>query len=237
MQNIIGKGRKQCRCSSKKDGEHIQAHGAEYKGQRAGSMGELACFSFYPGKNLGAYGEAGAVVTNNEKYVQPLRELRDQGQSAKYLHNRVGYNYRMEAIQGAVLGVKLKHLNDWTDARRRHAQAYSSALADSGIRLLAEPAGSKSVYHIFPLFTDQRDALRNFLHANGISTGVHYPIPVHLQRGFSNLGYGEGDLPQTEQVCREVLSLPMYPELTNETVMQIANSVRQFCGQTVAAHR
>jgi len=214
-----------------------QAHGAEYKGQRAGSMGELACFSFYPGKNLGAYGEAGAVVTNNEKYVQPLRELRDQGQSAKYLHNRVGYNYRMEAIQGAVLGVKLKHLNDWTDARRRHAQAYSSALADSGIRLLAEPAGSKSVYHIFPLFTDQRDALRNFLHANGISTGVHYPIPVHLQRGFSNLGYGEGDLPQTEQVCREVLSLPMYPELTNETVMQIANSVRQFCGQTVAAHR
>jgi len=214
-----------------------QAHGAEYKGQRAGSMGELACFSFYPGKNLGAYGEAGAVVTNNEKYVQLLRELRDQGQSAKYLHNRVGYNYRMEAIQGAVLGVKLKHLNDWTDARRRHAQAYSSALADSGIRLLAEPAGSKSVYHIFPLFTDQRDALRNFLHANGISTGVHYPIPVHLQRGFSNLGYGEGDLPQTEQVCREVLSLPMYPELTNETVMQIANSVRQFCGQTVAAHR
>ena len=214
-----------------------QAHGAEYKGQRAGSMGELACFSFYPGKNLGAYGEAGAVVTNNEKYVTPLRELRDQGQSAKYLHERVGYNYRMEAIQGAVLGVKLKHLDDWTDARRRHAQAYSSALADSGIRLLEEPAGCKSVYHVFPLFTEQRDALREYLHANGISTGIHYPIPVHLQRGFSNLGYGEGDLPQTEQVCREVMSLPMYPELTSDNVTQIADSVQQFCRQSVAAHR
>jgi dTDP-4-amino-4,6-dideoxygalactose transaminase len=214
-----------------------QAHGAEYKGQRAGSMGELACFSFYPGKNLGAYGEAGAVVTNNEKYVTPLRELRDQGQSAKYLHERVGYNYRMEAIQGAVLGVKLKHLDDWTDARRRHAQAYSSALAGSGIRLLEEPAGCKSVYHVFPLFTEQRDALREYLHANGISTGIHYPIPVHLQRGFSNLGYVEGDLPHTEQVCREVMSLPMYPELTSDNVMQVADSVQQFCRQSVAAHR
>lgn len=214
-----------------------QAVAAEYKGQRAGSMGDLACFSFYPGKNLGAYGEAGAVVTNNEEYVTPLRELRDQGQSAKYLHERVGYNYRMEAIQGAVLGVKLKHLDDWTDARRRHAQAYSNALADSGIRLLEEPAGCKSVYHVFPLFTEQRDDLREYLHANGISSGIHYPIPVHLQRGFSHLGYGEGDLPQTEQVCREVMSLPMYPELTDETVLQIADSVRQFCRQSVAVHR
>jgi dTDP-4-amino-4,6-dideoxygalactose transaminase len=214
-----------------------QAHGAEYKGKRAGSMGELACFSFYPGKNLGAYGEAGAVVFNNEKYLTPLRELRDQGQSAKYLHERVGYNYRMEAIQGAVLGVKLKHLDEWTDARRRHAQAYSNALADSRVRLLEEPAGCKSVYHVFPLFTEQRDELREHLHANGISTGIHYPIPVHLQRGFSNLGYGEGDLPETEKVCREVMSLPMYPELSSETVTEISDSVRQFCRQSVAAHQ
>jgi dTDP-4-amino-4,6-dideoxygalactose transaminase len=213
-----------------------QAHGAEYKGRRAGSMGHLACFSFYPGKNLGAYGEGGAVVTSDEKYVELIKQLRDQGQSAKYLHERVGYNYRMEAIQGAVLGVKLKHLDNWTEARRRHAEVYLRELADSGLRLLAEPAECKSVYHIFPLFTEQRDELREHLHSNGISTGIHYPIPVHLQLGFNNLGYKEGDLPQTERVCREVLSLPMYPELTGETVMEIAESVRQFCRQSVAAH-
>ena len=213
-----------------------QAHGAEYKGRRAGSMGDLACFSFYPGKNLGAYGEAGAVVTSNEKYVELIRQLRDQGQSAKYLHERVGYNYRMEAIQGAVLGAKLKHLDEWTAARRHHAEVYSRELADAGVRLLEEPADGKSVYHIFPLFTEQRDELREHLHANGISSGIHYPIPVHLQRGFSNLGFEEGDLPQTERVCREVLSLPMYPELPSETVMQIADSVRQFCRQVVEVH-
>ena len=214
-----------------------QAVGAEYKGRRAGSIGELACFSFYPGKNLGAYGEAGAVVTNNEKYLEIIKQLRDQGQSAKYLHERVGYNYRMEALQGAVLSVKLKHLDDWTTARRRHAKAYSEALSDSGLRLLEEPASCKSVYHIFPMFTEYRNELREHLRANGISSGIHYPIPVHLQRGFDNLGFNEGDLPQTEGVCREVLSLPMYPELTDEMVMQIVDSVRQFCRQPVAACR
>ncbi|MEP6570791.1 MAG: DegT/DnrJ/EryC1/StrS family aminotransferase [Acidobacteriota bacterium] len=213
-----------------------QAVAAEYKGRRAGSMGDLACFSFYPGKNLGAYGEAGAIVTSNEKYVELIKQLRDQGQSAKYLHERVGYNFRMEAIQGAVLGVKLKYLDAWTTARRQHAKAYSRELADSGLRLLVEPAACKSVYHIFPLFTEQRDELREHLHADGISSGIHYPIPVHRQRGFSNLGFNEGDLPQTEQVCREVMSLPMYPELTDETVLKIAESVRQFCRQSVAVH-
>ena len=213
-----------------------QAVGAEYKGRRAGSMGELASFSFYPGKNLGAYGEAGAVVTSNQRYVDVIKQLRDHGQSAKYLHERVGYNYRMEAIQGAVLGVKLKHLDGWTTARRHHAKAYSEALSDSGLRLLREPAACKSVYHIFPLFTEQRDELCEHLAADGISSGIHYPIPVHMQRGFSNLGYKEGDLPQTERVCDEVLSLPMYPELADETVLQIADSVRQFCRQAVAVH-
>ena len=214
-----------------------QAHGAEYKGRRAGSMGDLACFSFYPGKNLGAYGEAGALVTNNESYVEIIKQLRDQGQSEKYLHERVGYNYRMEAIQGAVLGVKLKHLDDWNTARREHAALYSRELADSDVRLLIEAADSKSVYHVYPLFTEQRDELRDHLHAGGISTGIHYPIPVHMQRGFNNLGYREGDLPHTERVCREVLSVPMYPELASETVIQIAASVRQFCRQSVAVHR
>jgi dTDP-4-amino-4,6-dideoxygalactose transaminase len=212
-----------------------QAVGAEYKGRRAGSIGDLACFSFYPGKNLGAYGEAGAVVTSDEKYVDMIKQLRDQGQSAKYLHERVGYNFRMEALQGAVLGVKLKHLEDWTAARRRHAKAYSEALSDSGLRLLKEPPACRSVYHIFPLFTRHRDELREHLHANGISSGIHYPIPAHMQRGFNNLGFKEGDLPQTEAVCREVMSLPLYPELTVETVKQISESVRQFCLQSVAA--
>lgn len=213
-----------------------QAVGAEYNGRRAGSMGDLACFSFYPGKNLGAYGEAGAVVTSNEKYVEIIKELRDQGQSAKYLHERVGYNFRMEAIQGAILGVKLKHLDGWTAARRHHAKKYSQALSDSGLRLLEEPATCKSVYHIFPLFTEQRDELREHLQANGISSGIHYPIPVHLQRGFSNLGFSEGDLPETEQVCREVMSLPMYPELTDDTVEQISESVLSFCRRSLAVH-
>ena len=213
-----------------------QAHGGEYKGRRAGSMGELASFSFYPGKNLGAYGEAGAVVTNDEKYVDVITQLRDQGQSAKYSHERVGYNYRMEAIQGAVLGVKLKYLDDWTTKRRQLADVYRHELAGSGVRLLVEPVGCKSVYHIFPLFTDQRDDLREYLHGKGICTGVHYPIPVHLQPAFSNLGYKQGDLPETERVCREVLSVPMYPELKKETAIEIADSVRQFCPQAVAVH-
>jgi dTDP-4-amino-4,6-dideoxygalactose transaminase len=214
-----------------------QAHGAEYKGKRAGSMGDIACFSFYPGKNLGAYGEGGAVVTSDERYVETIKQLRDQGQSAKYLHERVGYNYRMEAIQGAVLGVKLKHLDDWNEARRQHAAFYRRELAETGLRLLEESPGGKSVYHIFPLFSDRRDDLRAHLESAGVSTGVHYPIPVHLQPAYRDLGYKAGDLPVCERVCNEVLSLPMYAELSNETLTQIVDSVRQFCRQAVAVHR
>ncbi len=212
-----------------------QAHGAEYKGRRAGSMGEMACFSFYPGKNLGAYGEAGAIVTNDPRYVDTLKQLRDQGQSEKYFHTMVGYNYRMEALQGAVLGVKLRHLDEWNAARRKHAAMYRRELADTGLRLLAEHPDYNSVHHIFPLFTPQRDELREHLHSAGISTGLHYPIPVHLQPGYRHLGYKEGDLPETERACKEVLSLPMYPELETDTVLSIADSVRQFCRQSVEA--
>jgi dTDP-4-amino-4,6-dideoxygalactose transaminase len=213
-----------------------QAHGAEYKGRRAGSMGQLACFSFYPGKNLGAYGEAGAVVTSDEQYVEPLRQLRDQGQSEKYYHTMIGYNYRMEAIQGAVLGVKLKYLDRWNAARREHAAVYARELAGSGLRLLSEPANTRSVYHIFPLFTSERDALREHLQKAGISTGLHYPIPAHLQPAYRDLGYQQGDLPETERACKEVLSLPMYPELTREAVSSIVDSVQQFCLKLEAVH-
>lgn len=212
-----------------------QAHGAEYKGRRAGSMGEMACFSFYPGKNLGAYGEAGAIVTNNEQYADTIRQLRDQGQSEKYFHTMVGYNYRMEGLQGAVLGVKLRHLDDWNAARRKHAAVYRRELADAGLRLLNEHADYNPVHHIFPLFTSQRDELREHLHSNGIATGLHYPIPVHLQPGYRHLGYREGDLPETERSCREVLSLPMFPELEDGTVRRITDSVRAFTRQPVAA--
>ena len=213
-----------------------QAHGAEYKGRRAGSMGQLACFSFYPGKNLGAYGEAGAVVTSDERYLEPLKQLRDQGQSEKYYHTMVGYNYRMEAIQGAVLGVKLKYLDEWNAARRKHAAVYTRELVGSGLRLLQEPTGTKSVYHIFPMFTSERDALREHLQRAGISTGLHYPIPAHLQPAYGHLGYNEGDLPETERACKEVLSLPIYPELTDEAVSNIVDSVQQFCLKSEALH-
>lgn len=211
-----------------------QAHGAEYKGRRAGSMGDIACFSFYPGKNLGAYGEAGAIVTNNKQYVDVIKQLRDQGQSEKYFHPMVGYNYRMEALQGAVLGVKLKHLDDWNEARRRHAAVYGRELADTGLRILAEHAEDKSVHHIFPVFTPHRDELRQHLLEAGIGTGLHYPIPVHLQPGYRHLGYNEGDLPETERACKQVLSLPMYAELEDDAVLRIADAVRQFCRQSVA---
>ncbi|HVQ38841.1 MAG TPA: DegT/DnrJ/EryC1/StrS family aminotransferase [Pyrinomonadaceae bacterium] len=213
-----------------------QAHGAEYKGRRAGSMGALACFSFYPGKNLGAFGEGGAVVTSEEKYIEPLRQLRDQGQQEKYFHTMVGYNYRMEAIQGAVLGVKLKHLDQWNALRRRHAAFYYRELAGSDVRLLEPQPDTISAHHVFPLFTEQRDELRDHLQKAGISTGLHYPIPVHLQPGFRHLGYNEGDLPETERACKEVLSLPMYPELTSQEVTSIVDSVRQFSLKSETVH-
>ncbi len=207
-----------------------QAHGAEYHGRRAGSMSDIACFSFYPGKNLGAYGEGGAVVTDNPEYAAAIKRLRDQGQSQKYYHDVVGYNYRMEAIQGAVLRVKLRHLDDWTAARRRHAAAYRESLAGSGMRLLA-PHGS-SAWHIFPVFTQRRDELIDYLNARGIGSGIHYPIPVHLQRGYAHLGYKLGDFPLTEQACKEVLSLPMYAELPNEDLLKVVAAIHEFAANT-----
>ena len=214
-----------------------QAHGAEYKGRRVGSLGDLACFSFYPGKNLGAYGEAGAVITSNPNYADVIRQLRDHGQSQKYYHNTVGYNYRMEGIQGAVLRVKLRHLDDWNRARRKHAADYRRELADTGLRLLEEMSYSHSVHHIFPVFTSQRDSLLRHLKTRGVSTGIHYPIPVHTQHGYRELGYAVGDFPHTEQACNEVLSLPMYAELSSEAVTEVSGAIRQFCLQAAEAHR
>jgi len=198
-----------------------QAHGARYRGKRAGSIGDIAIFSFYPGKNLGAYGEGGAVVTNNRDYVDRMRMLRDHGQSRKYAHDILGYNYRLEGIQGAVLGVKLRHLDDWNRARRAHAAKYRSLLKAN---LLEEASYGEPVYHIFPLFSPQRDALQAHLTARGIATGIHYPIPVHLQKAFGE----SGSFPITERAARETLSLPMFAELTEEQIATVAATVNDF---------
>ena len=216
-----------------------QAHGAEYHAARAGSLGDIGCFSFYPGKNLGAYGEAGAVVTDNDQYAAAIRRLRDHGQSRKYYHDEVGYNYRMEGIQGAVLHVKLRHLDDWTAARRSHAARYSDALAGSGVRLLEPLAQGRSAWHIFPVFTPRRNELLEHLKTREIGSGIHYPIPVHLQRGYADLGYQAGDFPLTEQACNEVLSLPMYAELPYEYLMEVAAAIHEFssaASEAIRAH-
>ncbi|HXU08992.1 MAG TPA: DegT/DnrJ/EryC1/StrS family aminotransferase [Blastocatellia bacterium] len=205
-----------------------QAHGAEYENRRAGSLGDLACFSFYPGKNLGAYGEGGAITTNDPGYDKALRVLRDHGQTAKYHHEVIGYNYRLEGIQGAVLRVKLRHLEEWNDARRRLAALYRQLLVDAGVRLVEEMSYGKPVYHVFPILTDHRDALAAHLKTSAIATGIHYPIPVHLQPAFADLGYKAGDLPITERAARQTLSLPMYPELSKEDASIVAQSLCRF---------
>jgi dTDP-4-amino-4,6-dideoxygalactose transaminase len=192
-----------------------QAHGAEYKGRRVGSIGDLGCFSFYPGKNLGAYGEGGIVVTNDSGRARAIRMLRDWGQDRQYHHALQGYNYRMDGIQGAVLRVKLRHLETWTRARRAHAARYDTLLADSGVRTPSAMPDRRHVYHIYAVRTAERDRVQRELHAQGIQTGIHYPIPVHLQHAHADLGYGPGDFACSEEVAREVLSLPLYPEMSD----------------------
>lgn len=202
-----------------------QAHGALYKGHRAGSLGNMACFSFYPGKNLGAFGEGGAIVTNDGEYASTIKILRDHGQTRKYHHDFVGYNYRLEAIQAAVLRAKLTHLDDWNRARDLHAGEYRRFLRDSRLTLPRVMDYGEPVHHIFPIFTPDRDRLQGHLHNHEIATGIHYPIPVHLQRAYADLGYKKGDLPETERAAAETLSLPMYPELTSDEVSFVAKTV------------
>jgi dTDP-4-amino-4,6-dideoxygalactose transaminase len=199
-----------------------QAHGAEYKGHRVGSIGDLGCFSFYPGKNLGAYGEGGAVVTDNPDYVRTIRMLRDWGAEKKYQHALKGYNYRLEGLQGAILRVKLRHLEDWTQRRREKAAYYNQLLAGNGIRTPEEMLYGRHVYHVYAIRTSEREVLQAALLAQGIHTGIHYPIPVHLQPAYADDGYQAGDFPCAEEAAREVLSLPMYAELSDEQVEQVA---------------
>lgn len=208
-----------------------QAHGAEYHGKRTGSLGDLACFSFYPGKNLGAYGEAGMVVTNNPRYAETIRMLRDWGQAAKYEHRLKGYNYRMDGLQAAVLRIKLGYLDDWTDKRRKNAGLYTDSLDNLDVTTPVETIHVRHVYHVYTIRHETRNNLRAYLSHNSIQTGIHYPIPVHLQTAYSDLGYRLGDLPVTEKVADEILSLPMYPELTASQIDTVTSAIRDYLAQ------
>lgn len=206
-----------------------QAHGARYNGRRAGSIGDMGCFSFYPGKNLGAFGEGGAVVTNDATLAASVRKQRNHGQSERYYHDVLGFNYRMEGIQGAVLDVKLQHLEQWNRQRRTHARGYDTLLDGChGLRLTRNRDASESVYHLYVVRSDRRDALRDYLTEQGIGTGLHYPVPIHLQRAYAGLGYGAGDFPVTEDACATLLSLPMYAELTPAQVSYVVQEVCAF---------
>lgn len=205
-----------------------QAHGAEYQGKRVGTLGNFGCFSFYPSKNLGAYGEAGMVVTNDADAAARLRMLRDWGQSKKYHHKLLGYNYRMDGIQGAVLRVKLRHLEGWTDARRKNAELYQGLLKASDLILPIEIAGNRHVYYVYVVRSKQRDKLQKYLLDKGIHSAIHYPHAVHLEEAFQGLGYSAGDFPVAEQAANEVLSLPMYPELSPNQIESVAEAILAF---------
>lgn len=213
-----------------------QAHGALYysrkdeRWKRAGSMGLAAAFSFYPGKNLGACGEAGAVTTNHEEIAQKIRMLRDHGQARKYYHEFEGYNGRLDAIQAGILRIKLKHLSEWNERRRQNAYQYNQSLKGMDhIMTPYEPKWSKAIYHLYIIRTGRRDDLQKFLSENGISTGLHYPIPLHLQKAYASNGFKRGDFPHAEKVASEILSLPMFPNLTVEQIEYVAEKINNFC--------
>jgi len=200
-----------------------QAHGAKYRGKRVGQFGQIACFSFYPSKNLGAYGEGGALITNDASIAQRSRSLRDHAQSQKYLHDEIGYNYRMDSFQGAVLAIKLKHLDEWNKARIDCARQYTELLKASSYRLPADISDSECVWHCYVIETAERNRVRSGLQDVGIQSAVHYPVPIHLQKAYAHLNYRTGDLPVTEALCERCLSLPIYPELSKENISRVAS--------------
>lgn len=202
-----------------------QAHGAKYKGRRTGSMGDAAAFSFYPAKNLGAFGDAGMVVTQDEKIAEKIRILRDVGQRQKYHHEVKGYNHRLDTLQAAVLRVKLKYLDEWNAARRQHASQYKELFTGTQVLTPEEAEYAEHVYHLYIIRIEDRDGLREHLNKRKVFTGIHYPIPIHLQRAYQDLGYQRGDFPITEQYADQILSLPMYAELTPEMIRHTVESI------------
>jgi dTDP-4-amino-4,6-dideoxygalactose transaminase len=212
-----------------------QAHGAEYfsrkenRWRKAGSMSVAAAFSFYPGKNLGACGEGGAVTTNSEEIAQKIRMLRDHGQAKKYFHDVEGYNGRLDAIQAAILRIKLRRLAEWNERRRQNAYSYNQLFSPlNRVILPHEPSWTKAVYHLYVIRTFRRDQLQDYLSRNGITTALHYPIPLHLQKAYINLGYKEADFPVTEKLASEIISLPMYPGLTYDRQKEVVDKIKDF---------
>ena len=205
-----------------------QAHGTEYKGSRAGSIGDIGCSSFYPGKNLGAYGDGGMVLTNSEKIAQRIRMLRNYGSQVKYYHEFKGFNSRLDTIQAAILRVKLKRLNKWTEERRRHAKRYNELLKGMEVVTPREEDYAKHVYHLYIIRIKERDRLLKYLKSKGIFAGIHYPIPIHLLNAYRDLGYKRRDFPVTEQIAKEIISLPIYPELKEDEIKYIVNNIKAF---------
>jgi dTDP-4-amino-4,6-dideoxygalactose transaminase len=205
-----------------------QAHGAKYRGRVVGTFGAMSCFSFYPAKNLGAFGEGGALVTNDTEFARRARALREHGSYTRYYYDEVGFNYRMEGLQGAVLGVKLKHLPRWQEARRRLAHRYHELLAGTPLRLPHEAADAESAWHLYVIRHARREELKRHLDAHGIGSAIHYPLPLHLQKCYAGLGHRPGDFPVAERAAREVLCLPFFPELTDAQQQRVAEVVKAF---------
>jgi dTDP-4-amino-4,6-dideoxygalactose transaminase len=205
-----------------------QSHGARYKGRVVGAFGEASGFSFYPGKNLGAFGEGGALVTNNADFARRAKSLREHGSTVRYYHDEVGFNYRMEGIQGAVLGIKLKHLEKWTRARQRIAGQYRDLLSDTPLQLPVQAPYAESVWHLYVVRHPRRDDLKAHLDANQVGCALHYPVPLHLQKCYAGLGYKPDDFPVAEKAGRECLSLPIFPELTDSQIQRVTEVIKDF---------
>jgi dTDP-4-amino-4,6-dideoxygalactose transaminase len=205
-----------------------QSIGAEYKGKKTGGFGEMGCFSFYPGKNLGAYGEGGGITTNKETYYNHIQSLRNHGSTERYYHDELGYNYRMDGIQGAVLDVKLKYIDAWNSRRKQIAQMYRAGIVNKKIKMQMQPEWSDSIYHLFVITTEDRDGLMKHLQSNNIFPGLHYPVPCHLQKVYKELGYKKGDMPNSEYLAEHCLSLPMFAELRDEEVKRVIAVMNEF---------
>jgi dTDP-4-amino-4,6-dideoxygalactose transaminase len=205
-----------------------QAQGATYLGKPVGSFGEMACFSFYPGKNLGACGEAGGITTNNPTYYKHLQSLRNHGSVIRYYHDEIGYNMRMGGLEGASLQVKLKHLPIWNSKRKEIAKKYQAGIRNTKIKMQVQPVGHDSIFHLFVITTEDRDGLIKFLNERNIFPGLHYPVPCHLQKAYTGLGYKKGDLPNAEYLAEHCLSLPMYPELSQDDVEYVIKTLNSY---------
>lgn len=205
-----------------------QSHGAEYKGKKTGSIGDIGCFSFYPGKNLGAYGDGGAITTNDRAVAERIKMLRNYGEGQKYYHESKGFNSRLDAIQAAVLRVKLLKLDAWNEGRRRNAGLYNKLLGNLDIMPPIERDYAKHVYHLYVIHVSRRDDLLGYLKSKGIYAGIHYPIPIHLQKAYVDLDYSSGAFPITERYAGEIISLPMFPELTEEQIGYVASEIKKF---------